>query len=95
MDGTDGAELPDPGSDGEMPDEPALGRDGEIPSPPELGAGVGVSATSGFGSDGCGKLGVICSCANVTGAVAGPSFIGEFPERQGDGAFRVERDFDG
>jgi hypothetical protein len=73
--GADGAGVPDPGSDGEIPDEPALVRDGEMPRPPlepddgADGCGRLGCGRLGCGRLGCGRLGVICSCARMTSGV--------------------------
>ncbi len=76
---------PLPGRDGETVGlEP--GRDGEIPMPPLGGAGAGSGVCAVSGAAGSGNIGETCICANVNGTVVVVSLIGEFPDRQRDGA---------
>jgi hypothetical protein len=63
------------------------GSDGFIDNPPVDGAG----ASCGSGSDGVGRLGVICTCASVTIPEPVGSLIREFPYGQCDREIGIER----
>lgn len=63
------------------------GSDGFIENPP----GEGVGASCGSGSDGVGRLGVICTCANIPISEPAGSLIGEFPYGQCHREIGIER----